>query len=496
MPTDQAARIAAARACASNSARRSRLASSSSTPPRRFSRRERAAASAEVAAAVGVDDAMDEYVAAMEADFGAQLDAVRSCVLRATERADDLLDATLRLTNGADLFATYVLGNGGGKIRDAYGSRVLGDAEAELRAALAEHTGWLARNNERQLTAYEEAVRSRGFDPALTDLNLGDVIAADGAEEAAEVEAAMAEAAVQTEAEAVRAETVQTETESEADSDEAATPSSPEVRPQLRRPRLPRARAVRKRFSEDVSPLAVAAGFNNAAAARLLEDEVREAVYSTVGAAGAAFFFAVFLSGSWIASRARTCSRFSLTAAVGYVSVLSLPLKRAETKAKVRAAAEEYLGEVEAAMRAEFARKTTAARPQVRATVDAPWVESAARAGGGERRRQSEDARRAQGGSRSATARRAEPLMGHEGFEREGERAYYETTRLHRAHHHESTREKRTRRASKTLLGPDEAGFLGRRFARFVWFLAFASLGGDDRGWAPLRRCLARGEQC
>ena len=76
---------------------------------------ERAAASAEVAAAVGVDDAMDEYVAAMEADFGAQLDAVRSCVLRATERADDLLDAVLRLTNGADLFATYVLGNGGGR---------------------------------------------------------------------------------------------------------------------------------------------------------------------------------------------------------------------------------------------------------------------------------------------------------------------------------------------------------------------------------------------
>ena len=337
---------------------------------------ERAAASAEVAAAVGVDDAMDEYVAAMEADFGAQLDAVRSCVLRATERADDLLDAVLRLTNGADLFATYVLGNGGGKIRDAYGSRVLGDAEAELRAALAEHTGWLARNNERQLTAYEEAVRSRGFDPALTDLNLGDVIAADGTEEAAEVEAAMAEAAVQT-------ETVQTETDSEADSDEAeadsdeaATPSSPSDGSSSASASVASAAdLVRKRFSEDVSPLAVAAGFNNAAAARLLEDEVREAVYSTVGAAGAAFFFAVFLSG-FLDSLAEDVLAFSLTAAVGYVSVLSLPLKRAETKAKVRAAAEEYLGEVEAAMRAEFARKTTAATTQVRATV-APWVESA-----------------------------------------------------------------------------------------------------------------------
>ena len=156
---------------------------------------------------------------------------------------------------------------------------MLGDAEAELRAALAEHTGWLARNNERQLTAYEEAVRSRGFDPALTDLNLGDVIAADGTEEAAEVEAAMAEAAVQT-------ETVQTETDSEADSDEAEADSdeaeadSDEAEADFRSRSSPSdgsssasasvasaADLVRKRFSEDVSPLAVAAGFNNAAAA-------------------------------------------------------------------------------------------------------------------------------------------------------------------------------------------------------------------------------------
>lgn len=57
---------------------------------------------------------------------------------------------------------------------------------------------------------------------------------------------------------------------------------------------------------------------------------------------------------------------FSLTAAVGYVSVLSLPLKRAETKAKVRAAAEDFLTETEAAMRHEFEKKTLAATKQVR----------------------------------------------------------------------------------------------------------------------------------
>jgi hypothetical protein len=65
-----------------------------------------------------------------------------------------------------------------------------------------------------------------------------------------------------------------------------------------------------------------------------------------------------------------------VTAAVGYVSVLSLPLKRAETKAKARAVAESFLDEVEGAMRAEFERKTGATTTQVRATA-APWVASA-----------------------------------------------------------------------------------------------------------------------
>lgn len=75
---------------------------------------EREAASAEVAAATGVEAAMQSYRRAMEADFAAQRDAMRGCVLRATSRCDDLLDSTLRLTNGANLFATYILGNGRG----------------------------------------------------------------------------------------------------------------------------------------------------------------------------------------------------------------------------------------------------------------------------------------------------------------------------------------------------------------------------------------------
>ena len=58
------------------------------------------------------------------------------------------------------------------------------------------------------------------------------------------------------------------------------------------------------------------------------------------------------------------------------MSVLSLPLKRAEAKAKVKRTAESFLAEVEAAMDREFERKVDAAVQQVAATV-APWEEAA-----------------------------------------------------------------------------------------------------------------------
>ena len=331
---------------------------------------ERKAAAAEVAAATGVGDAMEAYADAMSEDFGAQLDAVRQCVLRSVARCDELLDSTLRLTNAAELFATYVLGNGGGGgIRRGYQAAVLGDARAELRAALAEHTGWLKRNNTNQLRAYEDAVRARGFDPGETDLGLGAVITAEPEEEEGEDLEGDAEVGetrqVLDDDEGSPKETVKTLADVVAE-EEGSTTTAPSA-----------ADLVRRRYSaaDETSALTVAAGFDHASAAALLEEEVKSAVYATVGAAGGAFFVAVFLSG-FLDSLAEDVLAFSLTAAVGYVSVLSLPLKRAETKAKVRAAAEDLLAETEKAMRAEFERKTLAATRQVLATV-APWSRAA-----------------------------------------------------------------------------------------------------------------------
>ena len=87
---------------------------------------ERRAAGEETKAATGVGDAMEAYADAMSEDFGAQLDAVRQCVLRSVARCDDVLDSTLRLTNAAELFTSYVLGNGGGAVQRAYAAAVLG----------------------------------------------------------------------------------------------------------------------------------------------------------------------------------------------------------------------------------------------------------------------------------------------------------------------------------------------------------------------------------
>lgn len=336
---------------------------------------ERKAAGAEVSAATGVGDAMEAYADAMSEDFGAQLDAVRQCVLRSVARCDDVLDSTLRLTNAAELFTAYVLGNGGGdRLRRAYETAVLGDARAELRAALAEHTGWLKRNNQNQLAAYESAVRARGFDPAETDLGLAAVIAAEGDETkdlsvpGTSSDAASADASNPGDEPGKRTET-------------AADLGDVFARDSNATTSLGRASDLtRRRYSaeDETSAAAIASGFDHAAAASLLEEEVKSAVYATVGAAGGSFFVAVFLSG-FLDSLAEDVLAVSLTAAVAYVSVLSLPLKRAETKAKVRAAAENLLAETEKAMRAEFERKTLAATRQVLATT-APWSRAAVEA--------------------------------------------------------------------------------------------------------------------
>ena len=64
---------------------------------------------------------------------------------------------------------------------------------------------------------------------------------------------------------------------------------------------------ITRASSDLTSPATVAAGFDQAGAARLLEEEVKDAVYSTVGAAGASFSSPCF-SPAFSITLPRTCS--------------------------------------------------------------------------------------------------------------------------------------------------------------------------------------------
>jgi len=67
---------------------------------------------------------------------------------------------------------------------------------------------------------------------------------------------------------------------------------------------------------------------------------------------------------------------YALALAGAYISVLSLPLKRSEIKAKVRRTADTFLDELEQAMEKECTREVSEVGESV-STMCAPWEASA-----------------------------------------------------------------------------------------------------------------------
>ena len=68
----------------------------------------------------------------------------------------------------------------------------------------------------------------------------------------------------------------------------------------------------------------------------LLEEEAREAVISTAGTAGGAAAFGVLMT-SILPTTVEDLLALGISGAVAYVSVLNLPLRRAEAKRKLEA---------------------------------------------------------------------------------------------------------------------------------------------------------------
>ena len=132
-----------------------------------------------------------------------------------------------------------------------------------------------------------------------------------------------------------------------------------------------------KDASSEKTSSAVAESFDHDSAAKLLDDAIRKAVNSTIGSAGGAFVIAFFATG-FMNSFSEDVLTYALALAGAYISVLSLPLKRVETKSKIAKTAEAFLTELEEALEKECTDEVGRVTQQI-TTMCAPW-EAAARA--------------------------------------------------------------------------------------------------------------------
>ena len=307
---------------------------------------EMSVAETEVAAASGVDEQMNAYKETMVKDASEQVNFVRANVNGAVKRANALVDETLRLENALDLITTYIVGadyselddldvasNSSGDSADAasggegnrkkrkkkyskfvkaYQSTVLGSADQELKKTVKEFSKWLKRNNDARLSSYLKAVSSRGFDTTITASGIKDFL-------------------------------------------ESSEKGAPKI---------------------NSAAIAVADNFDNEAAAYKLDEEMRSAVYGSLGSSAGALVSAFVLSG-FLSSMSEDILAYLLAAAVGYVGILSLPLKRQECKAKIQRAAEALVEDVERELLKELTEEIDATSDRVDQLV-APW-EAAAR---------------------------------------------------------------------------------------------------------------------
>jgi hypothetical protein len=123
------------------------------------------------------------------------------------------------------------------------------------------------------------------------------------------------------------------------------------------------------------------ADFNLGAAKVLLEEEIREAFLGTAGSAAGAQGLGLLAAG-WMHRTLEDILVLSVAGLASYVSVLNLPLKRAEIKGKVSKVAGNFADGLAAAMEEEVDGDVAATRARVLSAVaplEAAWREELSR---------------------------------------------------------------------------------------------------------------------
>ncbi|KAG1680578.1 hypothetical protein FOA52_015025 [Chlamydomonas sp. UWO 241] len=269
------------------------------------------AARAELRAVKLVEEQLATFKREMERDAEVQRESLNKVLRDATARLEEFVDKTIQLAN-TDLLPTYIGGDSKVSVTSTFQAEVAAGPLSNLRVAVAEHGRWLRSNCGSQLDYYVRFVESRGGQG--------------GSEEEA------------------------------APSASSSLPSDSDTEGE---------RAV---VATSVAALAVVDGFKPSAAAVILDDEIRQAVVGT-----ASFAVGGPVGGLLFASFTPNALEDLLFMAVGglatYLSVLNLPLRRAEVKQRFGKILANFIGDVQARMEEDLNAQLAEVEAKVRARV-------------------------------------------------------------------------------------------------------------------------------
>ncbi|GLC54198.1 hypothetical protein PLESTB_000834000 [Pleodorina starrii] len=277
-----------------------------------------AAARAELEGVQLVGKQLARFRSEMDKDAAAQRAALQQVLSEVLSRAEAFVDQTVQLSN-APLLVSIAAGNREYPFRAAFEKEVVGGGFDSLRAAVSEHSSWLRANCDAQREYYASFAAARA------------------------AAAGVPPPALPTTPSSSSPTPSSSTTERARSGSEASTSSTSSSSSSL---------SVAANSSAAPPALRAVSDFNVRAISTLLDTELQQAMATTVGTAAGAPLFGLFAM-QLIPNTLEDLLLAGLSGAVSYVSLLNLPLRRADLKGKISRVATNFLSDVQGKMEAE-----------------------------------------------------------------------------------------------------------------------------------------------
>jgi len=306
-----------------------------------------ASAEKDLEALLMVEQQLASFRAEMERDSAVQQERIQKLVRSAAAKTEALIDRELQLSSG-NLTSYLFAGGSGPRPQDmpvAAGFRAeIGGVASEVQKLVQEHSRFANSNAKRQLDNYRSFAASQA--QALgVDLDLG----------AENGDRLPTRAAVPGDAGA---------------SEEAAANTAPAAT-------LGNKQSAALVVAPPAGALSVVEELELGSVGLLLNEEVRESYTVTGGAVAGAGVFGVITT-ALLPTTWEDLLACAVAGLIGYLAVLNLPLRRAETKGKVKRVATNFSAELSSAMEGELAAAMDSSAGAIMAWIN-PLVEAARR---------------------------------------------------------------------------------------------------------------------